>query len=529
MVLPVLCHDPGENVNRLGIIEVLRRAWKPLDGRDLSISIHAGDRHRESRGMRFIVNQGNEPLCCVKRLPLAGPYDPRAILATQKACGSLQSVRVPDVLGWIQDDQNWFVVEQFVPNGMRLDDAVRLNVVSRNDAEKLIAQLLQEVYASASGNPDPKLDEERILAAIESSRLSDRAKACFRGHVFNELSQMWHAPVWTSRDFLPRNILLSDGQPFLVDFDLACQTGLLGIDVLRIEFYTGWRIPFWPGSGALRDDLRIQLLFLILEEHLQRTIAGASHHRKWAETFGPEIDKLAQFLPSEPRPRHADFPVGAKSFAAPPAVASETASVFELSPEIPRGPLSRLRHGIRRGLATAAAMRPGLEAMRSDLVRAKIRLGGRWKSVAGPELKYNIDFSGDWKVPDQSTIVSGWCFSTSGPIGAVRAIVNGEVQEGSYGGERPDVQKSMNGDLVTANVGFWVQCPVRRGYNNVALEVFRDNHWIPLCRSVWRASYFPCADRFPTATSNVSSWRTIVCVGCPRSWRDYPLDLRFNR
>ena len=274
MVLPVLCHDPGENVNRLGIIEVLRRAWKPLDERELKISVHAGDRNRESRGMRFIVNQGNEPLCCVKRLPLAGPYDPRAILATQKACASLQVVRVPEVLGSIQDDQNWFVVEQFVPNGMRLDDAVRLNVMSRNDAEKLVAQVLREVYASASGDPDPKVDEERILAAIESSRLSDRAKTCFRGHVFNELSEMWHAPVWTSRDFLPRNILLSDGQPFLVDFDLACQTGLLGIDVLRIEFYTGWRIPFWPGRGALRDDLRIQLLFLILEEHLQRTIAG---------------------------------------------------------------------------------------------------------------------------------------------------------------------------------------------------------------------------------------------------------------
>ena len=188
MVLPIVRHDPGEIVNRLGIIEVLRRAWKPLDGRELTISVHAGDRNRESRGMRFIVNQGNEPLCCVKRLPLAGPFDPRAILAMQKAFGSLSAVRVPDVLGWIQDDQNWFVVEQFVPNGMRLDDAVRLNVVSRNDAEKLVARVLQEVYAGASGNPDPKVDEERILAAIESSRLSDRAKTCFRGHIFNELS-----------------------------------------------------------------------------------------------------------------------------------------------------------------------------------------------------------------------------------------------------------------------------------------------------------------------------------------------------
>src|ERR1700684_2761226 len=82
VVLSVLRDDFGEIVNRLGIIEVLRRAWKPLDGRDLAISVHAGDRNRESRGMRFIVNRAGEPLCCVKRLPLAGPYDPRAILTT---------------------------------------------------------------------------------------------------------------------------------------------------------------------------------------------------------------------------------------------------------------------------------------------------------------------------------------------------------------------------------------------------------------------------------------------------------------
>ena len=216
------------------------------------------------------------------------------------------------------------------------------------------------------GNPDAKVDEERILAAIESSRLSDRAKTCFRSHIFNELSMMWHAPVWTSRDFLPRNILLSDGQPFLVDFDLACKTGLLAIDVLRIEFYTGWQIPFWPSRGASRDDLRIQLLFLVLEEHLQRTIAGGLHHRKWVETFGPEIDRLAKFLPSEPRQKYANFSVAAKSFAASPAAATETATVFELSRKIPRADFpNSSRDQARTGDGSGDAAGPGGDGQRS--------------------------------------------------------------------------------------------------------------------------------------------------------------------
>lgn len=502
MVLPVIRHDPGENVNHLGIIEVLRRAWKPLDGRDLTISVHAGDRNRESRGMRFIVNRAGEPLCCVKRLPLAGPYDPRAILATQKAYGSLRTVRVPEVLGWIQDDQSWFVVEQFVPNGMRLDDAVRLNGYSRTDAEMLVAQILQEIYAGASGEPDPKLDEERILSAIETSRLTDLEKASLRGHVFDESSSMWHAPVWTTRDFLPRNILLSNGQPYLVDFDLACQSGLLGMDVQRIEFYTGWQIPYWPSRGASRDDFRMRLLFLILEENLQLTIAGGLHHQKWVATYGPEISQLARNLASDFKERRSSGSVPAMPFADAPAEQDapiDTPPAFQLSLGTSRGLISRVREGVNRGLAATVAMRPGLRAIGRDLLLARVRRRTPWRrSIAGRKLKYAIDLAGDWILPDQSAIVSGWCFSTSGRINAIRAVVNGRIYPGFYGGERQDVQKAMQRELSTPNVGFWVQCPVRRGYNHVALEVFQDDHWIRLCRSVWRAAYFPAPRQVPS-------------------------------
>ena len=487
-------------MNRLGIIEVLRRAWKPLDGGELTVSVHAGDRNRESRGMRFIVNRAGEPLCCVKRLPLAGPYDPRAILATQNAYGALRMVRVPEVFGWIQDDQSWFIVEQFVPNGMRLDDAVRLDMFSRSGAEKIVAQILQEIYAGAAGDPDPKVDEGRILAAIETSRLTDRQKTSLRRHVFSELSPMWHAPVWTSRDFLPRNILLSDGQPFLVDFDLACKTGLLGIDVLRIEFYTGWRIPFWPARGASRDDFRTQLLFLILEENLQLTIAGGLHYRKWAETYGPEIRKLARYLPSDTKEKRSEYSFPARAFAAPPAervAAIQTPPDFVPLLEIPPGLIFRAHHQIKRGLAAAATVRAGLKAMGRDLIQTIDRGAAEWKSIAGPELRYFVDCPGDWKMPEEFTIVSGWCFSSSGPISAIRAVVNGRIQQGSYGGERQDVQKAMDPELSTPNVGFWVRCAVRRGYNHVRLEVFQQDHWVPLCRSVWRASFFPARRERP--------------------------------
>lgn len=500
MVLPILCHDPGEIVNRLDIIEALRRAWKPLDGSELTVSAHAGDRNRESRGMRFIVNRRGEPLCCVKRLPLAGPYDPRAIMATQKAYGSLRTVRVPEVLGWVQDDENWFIVEQFVPKGIRLDDAVRFNSYAKSDAEKLVAELVGEIYGGCSGRPDAGVDKDRIVSAIAASSLTEQQKTSLRGHVFNEMSPIWHSPVWTSRDFLPRNILLSEGQPYLVDFDLACKTGMLGIDVLRIEFYTGWQIPFWPAKGAERNDLRIQLLFLILEEHLQQTMAGGLHYRKWVETNGPEIKNLARYLPSVVKGQRSGYSFPARSFAdAPVEVAPvvEKPPAFEPTLEIPPGRMLRMRERFNRGLARAAAMRPGVEAIKRDVLRARVRLARPWRRVGGPELKYCLDMPGEWKTPEQSTIVSGWCYSTGERISAIRAVVNGEAHDGYYGGERQDVRKALESELDTPHVGFWIRCPVRRGYNHVKLEVLRKDKWTTLCKSVWRAPYFPMRQDSP--------------------------------
>jgi hypothetical protein len=475
----VAVHQSGRITNHLRVIDALQRAWKPLDERELTVAVHGGDRDRESRGVRYVIRQAGEALCCVKRLPLAGPFDPGAILATQRTYGGLRKVRVPEVLGWTQDDQNWFIVEEFVPDGMRLDDAVRLNVVSRDEAENLIADVLQDISGGASGEADPGFDEKRILAAIENSRLTDRQKAGVRGRFFGELSMMWHAPVWTSRDFLPRNILLSHGRPFLVDFDLACKTGLLGIDVLRIEFYTGWRIPFWPSRRASRDDLWVQLLFFILEENLQRTIAGESQYRKWIEAFDPEIGQLVRHVPW-------DFGNGRWKRTLP--------MKRDLSEE-PGVCGSGLRGRIKRGLAKASVARPGIEALVRDIGKGKVRIRRHWASVAGEEIKYHLESQGDWKTPDQATIVSGWCFSTIGPIVAVRATVNGETHAAFYGGRRPDVKHAWNHQLSTPNVGFWVRCPVWRGYNNVTLEVFLQDRWMPLCKSVWRAAYFPSRRR----------------------------------
>lgn len=495
MVLPFVRNHAGETVNRLGIIDVLRGAWNLPDGRDLTISVHAGDRNARARGMRFIVKRSSDPLCCVKRLPLDGPYDPQAILATQKAYRNLSTVKVPEVLNSAQDKQNWFIIEQFVHDGTRLDDAVRRQMLSRSSAEKLVARILEEIYSNTLGEPDRAIDENRVRSAIEASRLTAPQKDDFRRQIFEAKPAMWHAPVWTSRDFLPRNILISEGQPYLVDFDLACKTGLLGMDVLRIEFYTGWTIPFWPDRGARRDDPRTHLLFLLLEEHLQQTVAAGAHYRYWVDLYDPQIQELVSRVCGPKRGSKVPVrpPSGAAAKApAPkqPRRASRAAALYRVADSALKS-FWAAKHHLEVKASRAVALRTGLESLGEDLLHGRIRCALNWASSTKRRIKFWIDVPGEWTLPDESTLVSGWCYCPGVPITGFRARVNGRIHNGYYGGERRDVKAALDGELETAMIGFAVQCTVQRGFNHVTLEARCGKRWMPVCRSIWRTTYFP--------------------------------------
>jgi GT2 family glycosyltransferase len=303
---------------------------------------------------------------------------------------------------------------------------------------------------------------------------------------------VFHAPVWTNGDIIPQNVLLSGDEAYLVDFDLSRRTGLLGMDVLRAEAYTTWGLAFWPDAGLARDDELTWLLFLLMEQNLQATIAAEGHYRKWRSGHREQIAELAAKilgpvggLVARRAKRAADFPprCSASDPIMPVANIGTASSVQGMA----WGLKQRLKSSVKR----LATMRPGLGALARDAFEGKFGNDSDWRSAGGGEFKYWIEAPGQWGLPERTTMVSGWCFSQQGPISAIRAVVNGEVCNGIYGGNRPDVKAAMSAELESTNVGFTVKCPVRWGYNDVVLEARREDRWIPVSRSVRRAAYFP--------------------------------------
>ena len=523
MGLPVVSHAVGEIVNRLSILEVLREVWQLADTRDLTMAVHVGDRNAESRGMRYIVRRAGEPLCCVKRLPISGPYDVQALLATQRAYQSLEVARAPEVLGWTQDDQSFFIVEQFVKDGFRLDDAVGREMLSWQSARELVARIFEEVYSRPTGSVDAKIDRKRVMSAIEASGLSSRQKSAMARRVFDALPSMWHAPVWTNRDFMPQNVLLSEGKAFLVDFDLSCRTGLLGMDVMRVEFYTEWKIPFWPKEGARQDDPLTQLLFLVLEQNLQASVAGQGNFQGWMDRFGPRITSLAEKLlgPVGEAARRVRTAKGSGHAPANGSGVNESFARPEQSyfAEKMQGIAWGLKRRMKSGVGRLATMRPGLGALARDVRQGMVGRAGDWRAVGNGAFKYWVESSGQWHMPEKYALVSGWCYAKDGAIDGIRAVVNGNVCEGFYGGERPDVKANMGEELSTAKVGFAVQCPVRWGYNEVLLEALRNEQWVPVCRSVRRAAYFPLV--LPPPRMTYENYLELERQRLEDDWGDY--------
>jgi GT2 family glycosyltransferase len=478
-------------VKRLSILGVLRDVWQLPDTRDVTMSVHVGDRNPQSRGMRYIVKRGGEPLCCVKRLPISGPFDLQALLATQKAYRSLSVVKAPRVVGWVQDDQSFFIVEEFV-DGTRLDDAVWRGKFPAVVAQELVTNIFREVYSKRTGEVDPTVERKRVISAVERSDLSARQREKMLGRVL-DAAGLFHAPVWTNGDIIPQNVLLSGNEAYLVDFDLSRKSGLLGIDLMRAEVYTTWRLAFWPGEGLRRDDELTELLFLLLEQSLQSTIASEGHYQKWRKSHAERIAQLAERILGSVESngcekqgkREARFPP--RCSASEPILPVANIGTVSSAADVAWGLKQRLKSSVKR----LATMRPGLGALARDAFEGRFGNDSDWRSAGSGEFQYWIEAPGQWSLPERTTMVSGWCFSQHGPIEAIRAVVNGEVCDGVYGGNRPDVKAAMNVELSATNVGFTVKCPVRWGYNDVVLEARREDRWIPVSRALRRAAYFP--------------------------------------
>jgi GT2 family glycosyltransferase len=267
------------------------------------------------------------------------------------------------------------------------------------------------------------------------------------------------------------------------------------MDVMRVEHYTQWRLAFWPQEGAIRDDRLTQLLFLLLEQNLQATIAAERHYQDWRKKHGPRIAELSEEVLGPavvvgeivPREKREVIYPACRSASERILPASNIGRAAGSVRDVAWGLKQRLKSSVRR----LATVRPGLGALARDAFEGRFGSDSDWRSAGSGEFEYWIEAPGQWSLPEKTTMVSGWCFSRSGPISAIRAVVNGEVCEGHYGGNRPDVKAAMSAELSTADVGFTVKCPVRWGYNDVVLEARREDQWIPVSRSLRRAAYFP--------------------------------------
>ncbi len=237
------------------------------------------------RTHRYYVREGNHPVASVKQIPQTGPFDSHAILAVYDEYRRGRSFRPVRLLKSWRDEHSLWVMEEYISGATSLDDWVQEEKISADAAVGRIVSIADEIWELASPANAATLESELQACKTAFAELfENRDEAeCFH-RLFREmmLSQRTrHRSVLTTRDYIGRNILLTDGgECVLIDYDLARRTTLFALDLSRSFFHVPYCTERLLQAKALQglDPLLLKIGAVAAECALQRQVHPPDRH-----------------------------------------------------------------------------------------------------------------------------------------------------------------------------------------------------------------------------------------------------------
>ncbi|PKM47901.1 MAG: hypothetical protein CVV03_00615 [Firmicutes bacterium HGW-Firmicutes-8] len=264
----------------------------PRDFRNLAISLQISDGMRNSfaSSCRYFVWLKEKIICSVKRLPDNGIFNLDDIIQTQKFFIKFSGFTAPEILGvYYGDDGNVYIMEEPIKSFRMLDDAVIRGDLLPREASSILEKLFQEVATQPSLEPDPALlnkEVDEFFAAADILSIPDKYVNYLKDVLKRDLGKIAGPVIRTTRDLIPRNILVSNGKPVIVDFDLSRRTHFLWIDVCRSIYYSKevvWNQDYLKFIPEGVNPTLINLLFWLSEVRLQQLISPYAQFLKSIE------------------------------------------------------------------------------------------------------------------------------------------------------------------------------------------------------------------------------------------------------
>jgi len=313
---------------------------------------------------RYFIQEGNRPVASVKQVPLTSLFNAEAILAVYAEYGKARTFRPVRLLKSWKDEESLWLVEEYVPEAVTLDDLVRDCRLTPDEATERIVTMADDIWELSAEVNLALL--QRQLDECESFFLElfeDRTAALIFYRSFREM--IWQVrdrlrTVLTTRDYIGRNILQSaDREWVLIDYDLATRSTLFPVDLAR-NFI---QVPYCTErllrarAFAELDSLLIKIAATAAECALQRQVLPPDRHEAIIGLYRSHL--LGLLSPQQMR--------SAETHRANLDLEIEKARVYQANLE---GQLQALRGELAEAARYQANLEGQLQALRGELAEA---------------------------------------------------------------------------------------------------------------------------------------------------------------
>lgn len=250
-----------------------------LNDIEINLSISDGTRAREAESCRYFISINSKILCSIKKIKKNGFFDIHLLQETQKRYRLINSFTAPEIIGVYDNDQNYmYLVEEYIETNDTLEDIATRGHTFEEYASKKITEIYEQVFHIDVPEylvPDVQNEINEWYQACELLSLPSEVTQRTIQMINDNLNDLIWKEAWTTRDIIPRNVLVTNDKVYITDYDLSRITHFFWVDILRHNYYSQCKIDlnmFQTSNGI--DERIYKYLFQLSEVYLQNKIVS---------------------------------------------------------------------------------------------------------------------------------------------------------------------------------------------------------------------------------------------------------------
>lgn len=251
----------------------------------IGITLAIGDvpRPRENLARRYIVSKDDAILLSVKFIPGGSGFPAEDILRTRTRYADLDFFRVPDLVAHFPTAEGHFFIEEHLRSSIALGKLVEQGTLSGHQAADVTRRILGQIWSTGEPASEGfiRTEKENYRTYLQTF-IADIEAAFLRNVILEDLERIVddHAVglkrVWSAGDIIDKNILLSNGHWYLIDFEYSHPTLFFFKEAYRNLLYCPWArtltlSQLFPWIGDFPEDIA-QVLSLAWEKHLHSEV-----------------------------------------------------------------------------------------------------------------------------------------------------------------------------------------------------------------------------------------------------------------